>query len=131
MPAGDGGRLNQNEGPFPPAPQSSQAQPEQTVARAKTSVRTSEDTELVTQCNRLKNEVSPDVQGRADHLRDGQKDLNHGVSVWPAAPRTSTTPWGRDYGEERVVEAPAPPQAVEESLDGEGLLAHVIRPATS
>jgi hypothetical protein len=67
-----------------------QAQPEQTVARAKTSVRTSEDAELVTQCNRLKNKVSPGVQGGANPLRDGQKELNHRVSVWPAAVRTST-----------------------------------------
>jgi hypothetical protein len=57
MPAGDGGRLNQYEGLFPPVPQSPQAQPEQTVTRAKTSVPTSEDAELATQGNRLKHQV--------------------------------------------------------------------------
>jgi hypothetical protein len=61
-------------GLYPPVPQSPQAQPEQTVARAKTSVRTSEDAELVTQCHRLENEVSPGVQGRADPRRDGQEE---------------------------------------------------------
>ena len=53
MPAGDGGRLNHNEGLLPPVPQSPQAQPEQTVARVKTSVRTSEDAELVPQGHHL------------------------------------------------------------------------------
>jgi hypothetical protein len=32
------------------------------------------DAELVTQCNRLKHQVSPGVQGRADLRRGGQKD---------------------------------------------------------
>jgi hypothetical protein len=92
MPAGDGGRLNQYEGLLPPVPQSAQAHPEQTVGRAKTSVRTSEDAELVTQCKHLEHEVPPGVQDRADPRRDGQKDLNHRVSVWPAAVRTSNDP---------------------------------------
>jgi len=99
MPTGDGGRLNEYEGLFPPVPPPSQAQPEQRVARAKASVQTSEDAELVVQGNNLKNGVSPGVQGRADRLRDGQKGLNHRVSIWPAAARTSTIPYGRDCGE--------------------------------
>jgi hypothetical protein len=114
MPAGDGGRLNQDEGLFPPLPQSPQAQPEQTVARAKTSVRTSEDAELVTEGNRLKHEVSPGVQRRADPRRDGQKDLNHRMSVWPATARTSTILDGRDYGERQV---PDPDSSVNERND--------------
>jgi hypothetical protein len=81
MPAGDGDRLNQNEGLFPPVPQSPQTQPEQTVARAKTSVKTSEDAELVPQGHHLENEVSPGVQRRAGPRHDGQEDLNHLVSV--------------------------------------------------
>jgi hypothetical protein len=102
MPAGHGGRLNQNEGLFPPVPPSPQAQPEQTVARAKTSVRTSEDAELVPQGHHLENEVSPGVQGHADSRHDGQEDLNHRVSIWPAAVRTSTIRYGQDYGERQV-----------------------------
>jgi hypothetical protein len=60
--------------------QSPQAQPEQTVALAKTSVRTSEDAELVPQGHHLENEVSPGVQGRADPRRDGQEDLKVALS---------------------------------------------------
>jgi hypothetical protein len=75
--AGDSGRLNQHEGLFPPVPRPSQAQPNKRSSGRKRRVRTSEDTELMTQCNRLKNEVSPDGQDRADPLRGGQKELNH------------------------------------------------------
>ena len=70
----DSGRLNQHKGIFPPVPRPSQAQRDH---QGDTSVRTSEGTELVRQCNRLKNEVSPGGQGRADPLRGGQRDLNH------------------------------------------------------
>ena len=82
MPAGDGGRLNQYEGLFPPVPQPVASTARTNGRQGETSVRTREDAELVTQCHGLKNEISPSVQGRANLLRDGQKEPNHRVSVW-------------------------------------------------
>jgi hypothetical protein len=76
MPTGDSSRLNEYGGPLSTCATIVASKLEQTVARAKASVCTSEDAELVAQCNSLENEVSPGVHGRADRLRDGQKDLS-------------------------------------------------------
>ena len=63
MPTGDRGRLDQHESLPPAGPEPSQAHPEETVRRAEASIRTGEDTQLVSQGKDLEEEVGTCGQG--------------------------------------------------------------------
>jgi hypothetical protein len=78
MPTVDRGRLDQHESLAPPRPHPSQAEPEQAVRGAETSMGTSEDTELMTKSEDLEEEVPTRAQGGAKHRNRPQRE-----SHWP------------------------------------------------
>jgi hypothetical protein len=63
LPPGDRGRLDQRESLLPLRPPPSQAHPEETVRRAEASIRTREDTQLVSQGKDLEEQVGTRGQG--------------------------------------------------------------------
>jgi len=74
MPMVDRGRLDQHESLAPPRPHPSQAEPEQAVKGAETSMGTREDTELMTKSQDLEEEVPTRAQGGAKHRNRGQRE---------------------------------------------------------
>jgi hypothetical protein len=63
LPPGDRGRLDQHESLLPLRPPPSQAHPEETIRRAEASIRTREDTQLVSQGKDLEEQVGTRGQG--------------------------------------------------------------------
>ena len=78
MPTVDRGRLDQDESLAPPRPRPSQAEPDQPVRGAETSIGTRADTELMTKSEDLEEKVPPCVQGgrRSDRGRPPRRDPN-------------------------------------------------------
>jgi hypothetical protein len=76
MPAVDGRGLDKHQRVPPPRPHASQDQPEQTVSLAKSSIRTGEDAQLVTQGEDFEQQASPCWPPEPDR-REGPHDATH------------------------------------------------------
>jgi hypothetical protein len=82
MPTVDRGRLDQDESLAPPRPRPSQAEPEQAVRGAETSMGTRADTELMTKSEDLEEKVPTCVQGGAKHRHRPQRETHWPQNGW-------------------------------------------------
>ena len=98
MPTVDRGRLDQDESLAPPRPRPSQAEPEQPVRGAATSIGTRADTELMTKSEDLEEKVPTCVPGGANH-RNAKR-----IGRRRAGSRANVNDFllGRDNGEGQV-----------------------------
>ena len=76
MPAGDSGRLDQDQRVLPARPPASQTDPEQTVGRPEASISTSEDAHLVPYGENLQEEIQAREQAGPER-RDHPEGVTH------------------------------------------------------
>jgi hypothetical protein len=101
VPSIDGGRLNQHQCLSPPWPYPSHDQPQQTVRRSKTPIRTCADSQLVAQGEDLEQEVSTRRQRELDRS-EGSNECCIGRSTATDYTAVNSVP-GRDIGEGQVM----------------------------
>src|SRR6516225_6804429 len=98
MPTVDRGRLDQHERLAPPRPHPSQAEPEQSVRGAETSMETRADTELMTKSEDLEEEVPTRAQGGAKHRNCPHRET-HCCRMAGSRAKVNDFLLGRDNGE--------------------------------
>jgi len=83
MPANDGCRVNEDKRLSPAVPERPERGPEEAIswAKAGTATRARQDSELVSKCQVLEDEISPDLEGRSERPRESEEDLEHQLSL--------------------------------------------------
>jgi hypothetical protein len=95
MPANDGCRVNEDKRISPAVPERSERGPEEAIswAKAGAAARARQDSELVPKCQVLEDEISADLEGRAERSRKSGEDLEHQPSLPAITAGCQRLPW--------------------------------------